>query len=287
MRFHRKRAGEQAGYMLLVLMLAVALLMITMLGVANNYKRSVLRDKEVEMIHRGVQYERAVRLFYRKNGTRYPASIEQLENTNKIRYLRKRYKDPMTKDGTWKWAHQNDLPSVPGAGTGLTPSTGMAGAGGAQGSPAQATTDATKSSDADEVTAGPEAGGQPAGAQSASTSQPGNATTGGATSGGDNNPATSGQVLGGQILGVISKSKLVGIHTFNDKSHYNEWLFIYDPTQDRGQLPNGPYNPNAARLTNGLTPSDQSGTSQPGLGLPAGSPQPGQSLPAQPTSPQQ
>ena len=42
--------------MLLVLMLAVAVLTITMLGVARNYRRSILRDREVEMIHRGEQY---------------------------------------------------------------------------------------------------------------------------------------------------------------------------------------------------------------------------------------
>ena len=70
------------------LMLAVAVLTITMLGVARNYRRSILRDREVEMIHRGEQYARAVKRFYKKNG-RYPTSIEQLENTNKIRYLRK------------------------------------------------------------------------------------------------------------------------------------------------------------------------------------------------------
>ena len=81
--------------MLLILMLAVAMLTITMLQVALNYRRSILRDREVEMIHRGVQYERAVRRYYRKFGT-YPNIIEQLENTNKIRFLRKRYKDPMS-----------------------------------------------------------------------------------------------------------------------------------------------------------------------------------------------
>ena len=69
-----------------------------MLGVAQNYRRSILRDREVEMIHRGVQYARAVASTTKRIG-RYPTSIEQLENTNKIRYLRKRYKDPMSPDG--------------------------------------------------------------------------------------------------------------------------------------------------------------------------------------------
>jgi len=37
------------------------------------------------MIHRGTQYTRAIRLYYKKNG-RYPAKIEDLENTNNQRF---------------------------------------------------------------------------------------------------------------------------------------------------------------------------------------------------------
>ncbi len=92
--------------MLLVLMLAVAVLTITMLGVARNYRRSIVRDREVEMMHRGDQYARAVKRYYKKNGS-YPTSLEQLEKTNNIRYLRKRYKDPMSPDGAWKAGPSN------------------------------------------------------------------------------------------------------------------------------------------------------------------------------------
>jgi hypothetical protein len=46
------------------------------------------------MIHRGVQYSRAIRAYYKKFG-RYPVKIEDLENTNRQRFLRKRYKDPL------------------------------------------------------------------------------------------------------------------------------------------------------------------------------------------------
>ena len=56
-------------------------------------------SREVEAVHRGNQYVRAIRLYYRKFG-HYPGSIEQLEKTNNIRFLRQRYVDPMTgKDG--------------------------------------------------------------------------------------------------------------------------------------------------------------------------------------------
>ncbi len=46
------------------------------------------------MIHRGVQYSRAIRTYYKKFG-RYPTKLEDLDNTNNMRYLRKHYKDPM------------------------------------------------------------------------------------------------------------------------------------------------------------------------------------------------
>ena len=38
-----------------------------------------------------------------------------------------------------------------------------------------------------------------------------------------------------RYYGVVSKAKTEGIHSFGDKSKYNEWFFIYDPTQDTGQ----------------------------------------------------
>ena len=46
-------------------------------------------------------------------------------------------------------------------------------------------------------------------------------------------------------MGVASLSKDKGIHEFNKKTDIKDWLFIYDPAQDRGQLLRGPYDPQA------------------------------------------
>jgi len=253
----RKRSrdsGKQtdSGYMLLVLMLAVAVLMITMMGVARNYRRSVQRDREVEMIHRGEQYARAVQRFYRKNG-RYPVSIEQLENMNKIRYLRKRYKDPMSPDGAWKIVHPMDvkLKSSVTQPTGTGSATGATTAGTAAGS----TTSATQAGS-------PDAAGASQGGDSTNTGTPGGGSTAGSSTStdggstgsafgnsgasGTGNNAANGQVLGGgDVYGVVSKSKKEGTHIYGEKSKYNEWFFIYDPSQDQnnGRLIIGPYNP--------------------------------------------
>ena len=74
----------------------------------------VKRDREEEMVHRGVQYSRAIRNYVKKNG-RYPTRLEDLENTNNIRYLRKRFKDPVSgKD--FKLLHLGDVQLTGGAG---------------------------------------------------------------------------------------------------------------------------------------------------------------------------
>ena len=124
------RRRNQRGYILLTLMLFVALLTIGMLALVQNIESQIKRDREEELIHRGVQYSRAVRHFYKKFG-RYPNSIDDLENTNNYRSLRKRYKDPITgKD--FKLLHMTDVQMAfsaglpPGCGDETGPQVGMA-----------------------------------------------------------------------------------------------------------------------------------------------------------------
>src|SRR6185369_17368981 len=130
-RDHRHRSEH--GYILLMLMLFIALLAIAAGAVAPSIAFRVKRDREEEMIHRGVQYSRALRRFVKKTG-RYPSRIEELENTNNIRFLRKRYKDPVTgKDFKLLHVGEVQLASSPGVALGVAASTmgGAAAAGGA------------------------------------------------------------------------------------------------------------------------------------------------------------
>jgi len=62
------------------------------------------RDREADLIHRGRQYERAIQLYFRKF-RRYPAKLEDLENTNGIRFLRRRFSDPITGSDEWRIIH--------------------------------------------------------------------------------------------------------------------------------------------------------------------------------------
>ena len=52
-------------------------------------------------MQRGKQYMRAIQLYF-GNSTAYPPNVDALVKTNEIRFLRKRYTDPMTGKDDWK-----------------------------------------------------------------------------------------------------------------------------------------------------------------------------------------
>ena len=273
----RARSSE-GGYMLLVLMIAVAVLVIGLTQAAYNYKRMILRDREVEMIHRGEQYERAIKRFYRKTG-RYPISIDQLENFNKVRFLRKRYKDPMSPDGEWKLVRPTDIRITA---TGISSATvNVNGDKQGEGADAASGSGDNSGSSNDSTSGSSPSTGSSFGGNSGTSGTTGTSTfTGTTVSGGTQSGSgsllggsspTNGQVLGGgDVYGVVSKSKKEGIHSFGDKSKYSEWFFIYVPAQDRGQLLVGPYNPKAFVGTfgsaTGTNPAGTQGTGNQGTG---------------------
>jgi len=102
---------HEGGYVLLAVLLLVAFMVIAATIEAPVLVQQMKRDREEEMIHRGTEYARAIKKYYKKFG-RYPATLEQLDNTNQIRFLRKRYKDPLTKDGKWKLLTYADIQTV-------------------------------------------------------------------------------------------------------------------------------------------------------------------------------
>jgi hypothetical protein len=62
-----------------------------------------------------MQYRRAIQLYYRKFHA-YPPNVEALVNTNDIRFLRKKYIDPITGQDDWKPVlfGQNKTPTAMG-----------------------------------------------------------------------------------------------------------------------------------------------------------------------------
>jgi type II secretory pathway pseudopilin PulG len=259
-----KRRGSQRGYILLTLLLFLALLVIFFAAAVTPIAFQIKRDREEEMIHRGVQYSRAIRKYVKKNG-RYPARLEELENTNNIRFLRKRYKDPLT-GGDFKILRQGDpqlagLTAIAGLGPqaaglaaaaaagGKNAANAVAAAGAMAASTNGAPTQAIQNLNGDESTAtdpaqavnGPATPGQATAGQ-ANAGKPDAGTQDSTMGAGFSNLGNGQSFGGGPILGVESLNKDSTIREYNKKKHYNEWWFIYDANSDRGtgQI-TGPY----------------------------------------------
>jgi type II secretory pathway pseudopilin PulG len=294
------RRGER-GYILLTLMLFVALLAIASLAWIQKVDFEIKRNREEELIHRGVQYSRALRRYVKKFG-RYPARIEDLESTNNVHYLRKRYKDPITgKD--FKFLRQNDVQMSfnPGAASGMPP--------GDPGSPVQGGAPGALNMNNNVAQGGPGPSSNPGGPQNDLQSAAGdNSNSDQAVQNGQQNgsgpmntaqnsgaspnqsgPGNNGsQSFGGlPIIGVASTSKNKSIREFNKKDHYNQWQFIYDPSTDRGGLlttPNQPPLQNAVQIQqqNG---QQNNGQTQSGFGSGPGGMNPG--MPPPQPEPQQ
>ncbi len=92
---------SEQGYVLLIAIFLMALLVISLAVAAPKIARSIQRDRDLETFHRGMQYRRAIQLYYRKFHA-YPPNVDALVNTNDIRFLRKKYLDPITGQDDWK-----------------------------------------------------------------------------------------------------------------------------------------------------------------------------------------
>ena len=84
------------------LLIALAIMAILLTVAMPVWRHEARREKEAELVFRGEQYARAVALFRFKNANipnAFPPSIDSLVQG---RFLRKKYKDPMTKDGEFE-----------------------------------------------------------------------------------------------------------------------------------------------------------------------------------------
>ncbi|HSW50836.1 MAG TPA: hypothetical protein VLH09_11710, partial [Bryobacteraceae bacterium] len=100
----RRRQQREAGFAMLVVFLLAAFVAI---GLYMELPRVVFesqRSREQTLIDHGEQYRRAIQLYYRRY-SRYPPDMKALENTDNRRFLRQRYKDPMTGKDEWRLIH--------------------------------------------------------------------------------------------------------------------------------------------------------------------------------------
>jgi hypothetical protein len=100
------RKNSESGFALLLVFLMAAMVAISLYMEAPRLAFQAQRQKEQILMERGEQYKRAIGLFLRTNkNTRWPATIEELENYNNHRSLRHRYIDPMTGKDEWRLIH--------------------------------------------------------------------------------------------------------------------------------------------------------------------------------------
>jgi type II secretory pathway pseudopilin PulG len=97
----RQRRDGESGFVLLAVICLTVLLLIALAIAAPKMAQSIQRDKDLEAIHRGEQYREAIALYYKKFGA-YPTSVDQLLSTDNMRFLRRRYTDPLTGKDDWK-----------------------------------------------------------------------------------------------------------------------------------------------------------------------------------------
>jgi len=243
----RRRKPSEEGYILIAVIFMLAILVIALAVAAPSIRKDIQRDREIETMHRGKQYVRGIKMYYKKFGA-YPPTVDALVNTNEIRFLRKKYIDPTTGKDEWKIIRfgQNKTQTLgffgqpigggalagtgPGA-NGPNPSTGM-----------------FNSPPSSDSTSGTASNGSTSGSASDQTAASGTPATPGAGTGGASGGSTgpnaaagssafgtgTGQTFGGGgIIGVSPGSPKQSILVYKKKNHYNEWEFFYDPIADQ------------------------------------------------------
>ena len=83
------------GYAMAALLVGMSVMAVLMGALLPVWTQMATREKEEELNFRGKQYARAIGLFQRKFANTPPPSIDVLVEQ---RFLRKKYKDPITKD---------------------------------------------------------------------------------------------------------------------------------------------------------------------------------------------
>jgi hypothetical protein len=268
---------DEKGYTLAVVVVFTSVLLVGLSEAMINWQKAMQREREEELIFRGKQYIRAIELWQRKFRNTWPTTIDALLNTNNTRFLRKKWKDPITNSEEWRLIKMNPDGSI--SGLTIIPSGGLPEST-VPGAPGQRRTGTSGSS----VSGQPRASGtssdpfaaQPSSDSSASSSttqqEPLRRTSSSSTSSG----SSATPVLGG-ICGVASTSKQKTIKTYNGRNRYNEWEFYYVQQQPRQPVPTGQGGPPGTGLS--TTPT----ANRPGQVSP--SPVPQQTLPGQQQSP--
>jgi type II secretory pathway pseudopilin PulG len=228
-----------------VVFLSMLMLLATLVA-APSVRTERKREKEEEMIWRGKQYVRAIKLYYRKNG-RFPTSLDDLTKpkSGSLRYLRQAYKDPMNKeDGSWRLIYVGPAGQLIGS---LKPPTTLQLQGAGQpGTPAAAagnqagTSQSAFGPQSGGSAFGSQVGGTALGSQAAGSNGQGTGQNTAAAPGGSDTmsnptpvaPADTSSIVGGNIIGIGSKADRKSVIVYEKATNYHLFEFIWDPSKD-------------------------------------------------------
>jgi hypothetical protein len=250
------KRGEE-GYALMLVVFLTTLMLLATIVAAPSVRTERKREQEEEMIWRGKQYVRAIKLFYRKNG-RFPTSLDDLTKPKmgSLRYLRQAYKDPMNKeDGSWRLIYVGPAGQLigslkppqtlqQGAGQPGTPAATLAG----QGTTSQSAFGSSQSSFGSSQSSFGSSQSAFGSSQSAFGSQSGPGATG-TTGTAQGNPSAPGgsdsmsnptslaptdtsSIIGGNIIGIGSKIDRKSVIVYEKATNYHLFEFIWDPSKD-------------------------------------------------------
>ncbi len=97
------RPGDE-GYALIILLMLATVMLIALTAALPSVYTQGQREREEELIFRGNEYARAIAM-YRRQFQRFPTDVKELIETNGMRFLRREYRDPMTRTGKWRFIH--------------------------------------------------------------------------------------------------------------------------------------------------------------------------------------
>lgn len=121
----RTRAGAH-GYAMAALLVAMSVMAIVLSVALPTWKQTLQREKEDELVFRGNQYARAIGQYQRRNANASPPSLDALVEQ---RFLRKKYKDPVSpnEDGEFQLLYVSNQGTGSQAGAGTVVSTTQSG----------------------------------------------------------------------------------------------------------------------------------------------------------------
>ncbi|MGB9471696.1 MAG: hypothetical protein WBQ59_20280 [Candidatus Acidiferrum sp.] len=286
---HNRRArGAESGYALVMVMFILALLVLTMAEAAPTVLSNIQREREKEMVWRGKQYTRGIRMYYTKMN-RFPTSLDDLTKPKTgIRFMRQAYKDPMNQvDGSWRLIYVGPNGQLIGSLNNRT--IGLGGMGGTPGVGGSPMAGSWSMSGGNGIlsfgsnSANSTGFGMNQATATQQTGAVGTATTAATGTGATNTslgtngdptiedptqphsiagPMDASNTIGGNIIGVGSKIDKKSFRIYEKAKNYKLFEFIWDPSKDTtvGRASAGigtPVN------SNGMSPAGTSPTGSP------------------------